>query len=175
MTESEILLGLPDLQCNGMERRGKGIRLSARYTGLRACGHCGATAVRSRGRYRRLVRHESWGVRQCFLEIEAQKLRCLSCGRQSRQRLSGILPCQRASQSFQELIYRQHLDGINRSRLGRREGIGAATVERYFRRGLELQFREWHPPRCPPVMGMDEHFFARRQGYATCATARSTT
>ncbi len=64
-------------------------------------------------------------------------------------------------------IYRQHLDGINRSRLGHREGIGAATVERYFRRGLALQFHEWHPRRCPPVMGIDEHFFTRRQGYAT--------
>jgi transposase len=91
----------------------------------------------------------------------------MSCGRQSRQRLPGLLPCQRASQSFQQAIYRQHLDGVNRSRLGRREGIGAATVERYFRRGLALQFREWHPPRCPAWMGIDEHFFTRRQGYAT--------
>ena len=167
MTESEILLGLPDFQCNGMERCGKGIRLSARYSGPRACGHCGSTAVRNRGRYRRLVRHEDWGLRHCWLEVEAWKLHCRSCGRQSRQRLPGILRCQRASESFQQAIYRQHLDGINRSRLGRREGIGAATVERYFRRGLGLQFRQWHPPRCPPVMGIDEHFFTRRQGYAT--------
>jgi transposase len=59
------------------------------------------------------------------------------------------------------------LDGINRSRLGRRQGIGAATVERYFQRGLERQFGEWHPPRCPTVLGIDEHFFTRRKGYAT--------
>jgi transposase len=123
--------------------------------------------VRNRGRYRRLVRHENWGLRHCWLEIEAWKLQCRSCGRQSRQRLPGIARCQRASQSFQEMIYRQHLDGINRSRLGRREGIGAATVERYFRHGLERQFREWHPPRCPAVLGIDEHFFTRRRGYAT--------
>ncbi len=58
-------------------------------------------------------------------------------------------------------------DGINRSRLGRREGIGGATVERYFRHGLQRQFREWHPPRCPSVLGIDEHFFTRRKGYAT--------
>ena len=65
------------------------------------------------------------------------------------------------------MIYRDHLDGINRSRMGRREGIGAATVERYFRRGLERQFGEWHGSRCPPVLGIDEHFFTRRSGYAT--------
>lgn len=44
--------------------------------------------------------------------------------------------------SIQKMIFGQHLDGINRSRLGRREGIGAATVERYFQRGLQRQFGE---------------------------------
>ena len=113
------------------------------------------------------MRHEDWGLRHGVLEVQVPKSKCLSCGRYSRQRLPGILPCQRASEAFQRAIYQQHLDGINRSRLGRREGIGAATVERYFRRGLERQFRQWHPPCCPRVLGIDEHFFTRRKGYAT--------
>ena len=50
------------------------------------------------------------------------------------------------------MIFRHHLDGINRSRLGRREGLGAATVERYFRRGLKRQFGECHSPRCPQIL-----------------------
>jgi transposase len=65
------------------------------------------------------------------------------------------------------MIFRQHLDGINRSRLGRREGIGAATVERYFQRGLQRQIGEWHSARCLQVLGIDAHFFTRRGGYAT--------
>jgi transposase len=113
------------------------------------------------------VRHEDWGLRHCVLELDVPKFNCLSCGRYSRQALAGILPCQRASEAFQKTIYQQHLDGINRSRLGRRERIGAATVERYFRRGLARQFQQWHPPCCPVVLGIDEHFFTRRKGYAT--------
>src|ERR1700730_5275618 len=77
----------------------------------------------------------------------------------------GIQPCQIFSEAFQRMIFRQHLDGINRSRLGRREGIGAASVERYFSRGLQRQFGEWHSARCPPVLGIDDHFFTRRGGY----------
>ena len=65
------------------------------------------------------------------------------------------------------MIFGQHLDGINRSRLGRREGIAAATVERYFRHGLKHQFSEWHSRRCPRMLGIDEHFFTHRKGYAT--------
>ena len=77
---------------------------------------------------------------------------------------SAFSACQR---SLPAAIYEAHLDGINRSRLGRRKGIGAATVERYFQHGLQRQFAQWHPPRCPLVLGIDEHFFTRRKGYAT--------
>jgi len=123
--------------------------------------------LRNKGWVHRRVRHEDWGLRHSFLEVDLPKSKCLECGRCSRQPLPGILPYQRASEAFQKAIYQQHRDGINRSRLGRREGIGAATVERYFRRGLRRQFQEWHPPRCPAVLGIDEHFFTRRKGYAT--------
>ena len=167
MISSEILLGLPGFQITGIEKRRGEVRIGARYTGPQSCAHCGSDQVRSKGWFRRTVRHEDWGLRHCFLELEARKWLCRSCGRQSRQRLPGILPAQRASEAFQEAIFRQHLDGINRSRLGRRENLGAATVERYFRHGLKRQFAEWHPPRCPTVLGIDEHFFTRRKGYAT--------
>ncbi len=139
----------------------------AAATGPKFCAHCGATQLRNKGWVQRTVRHEDWGLRHGVLHIQLPKSRCLTCGRYSRQPLPGILRCQRASEAFQKAVYQQHLDGVNRSRLGRREGIGAATVERYFRHGLERQFREWHPARCPRFLGLDEHFFTRRQGYAT--------
>jgi transposase len=101
------------------------------------------------------------------LELEVGKRSCLNCGRSFRQQLPGIQPFQRASESFQEMVYQQHLDGINRSCLGRREGIGAATVERYFLRRLQKHARQDHPPVCPKVLGIDEHFFTRKKGYAT--------
>ncbi len=167
MTESEILLGLPEFQITQIQRRSGKVYISAQYTGPRFCRHCRGTALRSKGWVHRSVRHENWGLRHCVLEIDVPKSQCLECGRYSRQPLPGILPCQRASEAFQEAIYQQHLDGINRSRLGRREGIGAATVERYFQHGLSRQFKEWHPPRCPAALGLDEHFFTRRKGYAT--------
>jgi transposase len=65
------------------------------------------------------------------------------------------------------MVYQQHLDGINRSCLGRRKGIGAATVQRYFLRHLRWRTRQEHPPVCPQLLGIDEHFFTRKKGYAT--------
>jgi transposase len=150
-----------------MERKASEVRVSVRYSGPIACPHCRSEHLHSKGRYERRLRHEDWGMRHCILVLEARKWFCLDCGRHFRQRFPGVLPWQRSSEPFQRLIFSLHLDGINRSQLARREGIGAATVERYFQRGLQRQFGEWHPPRCPPVLGIDEHFFTRRQGYAT--------
>ena len=167
MINSKILLGLPDFQITGIAWKCGEVRISARYTGPISCPHCAGTKLRDKGRYLRRVRHEDLGERHCALELEGRKFRCLGCGRHFRQRFAGVLPFQRASEAFQKLIFHRHLDGINRSRLGRREGIGAATVERYFRRGLQRQFGEWHSARCPRMIGIDEHFFTRRKGFAT--------
>jgi len=167
LTESAIILGLPDLQITEIQLSRGMTKISARYTGPRSCAHCGSSRLRSKGWVHRSIRHEDWGLRHCLVELQVPKAKCLACGRYSRQALPGIRPRQRASEAFQKAIYQHHLDGINRSRLGRREGIGAATVERYFRHGLQRQFAEWHPPQCPQVLGIDEHFFTRRKGYAT--------
>ena len=167
MTDSEILLGLPQYEISNIARSGGTITISARYTGPISCPHCGGSHLRNKGWCRRRVRHDDWGFRRGILELEVRKSRCLDCGRSFRQRVPGIQPCQRASESFQEMIYQQHLDGINRSCLGRRKGIGAATVQRYFLRHLQRRARQDHAPLCPQILGIDEHFFTRKKGYAT--------
>lgn len=167
MIISEILLGLPAYQITDITVQKGEIVVVAHHNGPVSCPNCNSSCLRNKGSQLRRVRHENWGQRSCILQLQVSKWHCRDCGRYFRQPLPGILPRQRASEAYQQAIYQQHLDGINRSRLGRREKIGAATVERYFRKGLQRQFKEWHPPRCPPVLGIDEHFFTRRKGFAT--------
>jgi transposase len=40
-------------------------------------------------------------------------------------------------------------------------------VQRYFLRRLQRRARQDHPLVCPKVLGIDEHFFTRKKGYAT--------
>ena len=167
MTDSEIVLGWPQYEISNIARSGGRITISARYRGPLSCPKCGGSRLRNKGWCRRLVRHDDWGFRSSILDLEVRKSRCLDCGRTFRQQLPGVQPCQRASESFQEMVYQQHLDGLNRSCLGRRKGIGAATVQRYFLRRLQRRARQDHPPVCSRVLGIDEHFFTRKKGYAT--------
>ena len=167
MIRSEAVLGLPGYQITGIEERSGRVRISARYTGPKSCPHCGGEQLRLKDRRVRQLRHESWGVRHCVLELETRKWRCGPCGRSFWQRFPGVLPRRRATEPFRRSVSLKHWDGISRSRLGQREGIGSATVARWFHDFLRLRAAERSANPCPQVLGIDEHFFTRRHGYAT--------
>lgn len=163
----ENLLGLPSFQINESKTTGDGVTFWARYTGPRMCPYCRGEDLRNKGRIVRRVRHENWGGFRVWLMLEGQRWLCRDCGRQFRERFPGILRAQRASEAFREHVFRDHRDGINRACVGRREGIGSATVERYSQHFLRRLAAERAGAPCPRVLGIDEHFFSRKQGYAT--------
>jgi transposase len=160
-------MGLPDYQVTGIEEHEGRVRISARYTGPRSCPACEGTSLRLKDKRMRRPRHESWGLRRCEVALESLKWRCLDCGRTFWDRLPGIQPRKRATEPFRRSVFQRHWDGISRSRLGRREGIGSATVERWFQDFLHLESAKRKSAACPKILGIDEHFFSRRQGYAT--------
>jgi len=109
----------------------------------------------------------SWAAERVWLKLTGHRWKCRECGQQFRERFPGVLQAQRASEAFRYQVFRDHWDGINRSRLARREGIGHATVERHCVHFLERLAAERAGAPCPQVLGIDEHFFSRKQGYAT--------
>ena len=167
MIRSEAVLGLPGYQITDIDQVAGKIRITVRYTGPVSCPKCESQRLQLRGTRVRKPRHESWGQRHCVLWLESNKWRCQECGRSFWQRFPGILPRKRASEAFRRSVFVQHWDGVNRSRLGRREGIGSATVERWFEDFLRREDAVRRGASCPRVLGIDEHFFSRKEGYAT--------
>ncbi len=102
-----------------------------------------------------------------MLELESRKWLCKPCGRSFWQRFPGILPRLRASEPFRRIVCQKHLDGISRSRLSQREKVSSATIERWFAAWLTQLAGERVSKTCPEILGIDEHFFTRRHGYAT--------
>jgi len=163
----EAVLGLPGYQITGIEESAGKVRIAARHAGPQSCPYCQSTRLRLKDKRRRRPRHESWGLRHTELELESSKFLCRDCGRSFWQRFPGILPHKRSTEPFRRSVFVAHYDGVNRSRLGRREGIGAATVERWFHDFLRRELAERSNAPCPRVLGIDEHFFSRKDGYAT--------
>ena len=132
MIRSEAVLGLPGYQITGINEVAGKVRITARHGDTVSCPHRQSQKLRLKDKRWRKPRHESWGLRHCALELESRKYRCEDCGRRFWQRFPGILPRKRATEPFRRSVFVAHWDGVNRSRLGRREDIGSATVERWF-------------------------------------------
>jgi len=167
LISSEAIVGLPEYQVTAIEEVGGELRITARFQGLVLCPHCGSEKLRRKDRRIRRPRHESWGARRCVLELETYKWICRSCNRSFWQRFPGILPRLRATEPFRRTVCQKHFDGIPRSRLAKRERISSATVERWFGWYLALLAEQRISRQCPQILGIDEHFFTRRHGYAT--------
>jgi len=167
LIRSEAIIGLPEYQVTGIEETEGRIRIRAVFTGEVRCPHCTGARLRVKDRRIRRLRHESWGTRLSVLELETRKWLCQSCSRSFWQRFPGILPRLRASEPFRRSVCQKHYDGISRSRLAKRERISSATVERWFGDYLRRLAGERASPVCPPILGIDEHFFTRKLGYAT--------
>ncbi len=163
----DVLVGLPDFKVTGLEESEGRIAFSVRHVGEVTCVSCGGRDLRSKGLRVRRVRHVSVGDRPCELRLESRKWRCRTCETSFWQRFPGILPRRRATEPFRKSVSLKHWDGIDRKRLSEREKIGSATVERWFKSYLKLRLKEREGARCPKVLGIDEHFFSRKQGYAT--------
>jgi transposase len=161
------VLGLPGYQITGIEEAAGMVRISVRYGGTKTCPKCGSDRLRLKDKRMREPRHECWGLRHCILEVESSKFRCKDCGCTFWQRFPGILPRKRATEPFRREVFVAHYDGVNRSRLAERMRIGSATVERWFQDFLGREFAERKGASCPRVLGIDEHFFSRKAGYAT--------
>ena len=167
MISSEAIVGLPEYQVTAIEEVGGEVRITVRFVGKVACPQCSSEKLRPKDRRIRRPRHESWGARRCVLELETRKWICRDCGRSFWQRFPGILPRLRATEPFRRAVCQKHFDGIPRSRLGKREQISSATIERWFAWYLSLLASQRISRQCPQILGIDEHFFTRRHGYAT--------
>lgn len=141
--------------------------VKARYLGAVHCPACQSSTVRNKDRFIRKLHHESIGVRRCYLHLEARKFQCLDCGRYFNQRFPGIQPYRRSTEGFRLEVFEHHRDGICQKRLAEDQKIGTATVERWFHDLLERKVAEMKDAICPRVLGLDEHYFSRKDGYAT--------
>ena len=176
MIGSEVVLGLPGYQVTGFRESAGRVYIAARYEGAVWCPHCQSQRLRLKDRRLRRPRHDSLGQRQCVLELETSKWCCKDCRRKFWQRMPGILPGKRATEPFRRSVFVRHCDGINARRLSQREEIGSATVSRWSLDFLHREAAELEGAPCPRILGLDEHFFSRKDGYATslCNLQRHT-
>lgn len=115
----------------------------------------------------RKIRHTNWHDRPCFLVISSRRFKCKHCKRRFWERFNGILPYNRHTQNFKKQIAFEAFNGHDYKKVSFNYHIGQATVSRWVILHARLEVSERLSTPLPKVLGIDEHFFTRREGYAT--------
>jgi transposase len=166
VTRSNSILNLPGfsiLKISGISR----VVFELKYSWVLRCAHCNSKRVRKKSSYIRQVHHESIGHRRSLLRFKAYKLYCNDCNRYGNQRFPGIEKYQRSTERLKREVFYQHTQGISQKDLSKMVKHGKATIERWYKAVYEKENRELQNKSCPRVLGIDEHFFSRKQGFAT--------
>ena len=163
----DIILNLPGFEMDSVDSSKKALIFKVRYTAGNSCPECGCRILRMKDSFNRTVRHESIGNRITFLSFKSHKFLCLSCGKYFNQRFPGIMKHKRSTEPFRREVFIKHNNGICQSVLGSLLQIGQATVERWYKDHIKIKAQESINNPCPVVMGIDEHFFTKKQGFAT--------
>ena len=166
MPQWESIVHLPGFHVENVKGLNP-VEIEVRYTEPSRCPKCNGVRLRVKAQYLRRVRHELIGSRACYLKIRGKKYQCLECKRYFHERYPGIFPYRRASEGFRQEIFQKHRDGICQSTLAKQHQMGSATVERWAQDFFGRKVAEIQNNPAPRVLGIDEHFFSRKQGYAS--------
>ncbi len=145
----------------------KQIEVKVDYIEPTKCPCCGSERLRKKDQKERRIRHIGMGNRSLILILKTIKFCCVACKKYFWQRFQGVLPRMRNTEAFKEQIADLHHKGITAKDLGVDHGLGHATITRWYIRYLERRNLELKGAALPKVLGIDEHFFTKRRGYAT--------
>lgn len=160
------IIGLPGVQIEDVQYD-KSVVLEARFAGRTACTHCEAKRYRVKSSFTRKLKHTRQGNRVVEISLRSHKFLCLVCRRYFNLRIPGVLPRKRATENFRMEVYEKHHGGISQRLLSKTHEIGEATVERWYQDFVAYRVKELSGRASPRVLGIDEHFFTRKEGFAT--------
>lgn len=166
MPSLDNIIGLPGIELESCTREGI-IEVHAHASFRPACIHCAHPEVRIKFSFTRTLKHSRQGNELVVLHIRSHKYRCNRCQKYFNLRIPGVLPRKRSTESFRMEVYEKHHGGLSQSWLEKTHGIGHATVERWYQDFTCKRVQELSNRPIPKVLGIDEHFFTRKDGYAT--------
>ncbi|MBP5295886.1 MAG: ISL3 family transposase [Bacteriovoracaceae bacterium] len=131
------------------------------------CPHCHGTALRNKDKKVRKFKACTGPFRYYSLQVVVHKFLCRTCNRYFMEQIQGVLRYQRQCECFKTDLCTLMLRRVSRKDLSQATGIGSSTMERWLHRHFDLKFRERQNRPCPEIMGIDEHFFSKKKGFAT--------
>ena len=131
------------------------------------CTKCNSVSKTIYDIHERDIKHTFWAERACTLIVFQRTFKCHHCGRRFRESLPGIIPYGRRTEKFKEQIAKDALNGHDNKKVAKTFNVGQATVQRDIDRYTHLELQKKKSKLCPVILGIDEHHFTKKKGYAT--------
>lgn len=165
MSPMNSILGLADLTVERVDSK-RDIPVWAKPRQRSSCIHC-LGPVQIKATHRRALKNTRQGNQLMVLHLSVPKYHCVSFNRYFRHRFANIRPRLRATEGYRLEVFEAHEGGVSQRKLTVTYRIASATVERWYQSFVGQRVSELSGRPCPQVLGIDEHFFSRKQGYAT--------
>ena len=169
MPQVQFIAPIPGIQINHVEETKLSVILSGspeRHQKA-SCPHCSGQSLRVKAYRLRDLKHGFWNGKILRLKLRVPKLLCRGCRRYFMLPVPGVLAKRRATEQFRQDVFHLHQGGLTQKSLSLTHSIGTATVERWYQDFVGRRVKELSGRSCPVVLGIDEHFFTRKKGYAT--------
>lgn len=160
------VLGLPDLILESIDYH-ENIYINAVLKTKPPCPRCTSPRIYIKDSFKREINHSRLGNQLTIVRFMSHKFKCLECGKYFNLKLQGVLPKRQSTELFRLDVYERHHGGVTQKFLSTTHNISHATVERWYRDFIKDRVSEMKNRPLPKVIGIDEHFFTKKKGYAT--------
>jgi transposase len=169
MPGPQFIIGCPDLHLTDVlwDEHRKSPILKAHALERPTCPRCSFPRVRIKASFNRVLKHSRQGNRVVRVQIRGRKFLCLQCRRYFNERFSGILPRKRSTESYRIEVFERHQGGVSQRALSQTHELSPATIERWYQDFISARVKELRSRPAPRVLGIDEHFFTKKKGFAT--------
>ncbi len=134
------------------------------------CPKCASPSTTRCGKAYSTVREEQIQNRPLWLRIQKHRYFCKTCRKPFTEPVAGIFPRRRTTQRFRRSVRDKCLNFVNLSRVRKDVNCSSGLVYQLHYEQAEIKLRELKGSPWPKRIGIDEHFFSRRNGFTEFAT-----
>ena len=126
------------------------------------CLRCGSVNTVKSGKCTTTVRDESVRTVVLWLKIHKHRMYCKDCKKTFTEPVQGIWPRRRSTQRFRNAVAKACGTSKDLATVSRQHRVSHGFVYKICYEQLEVKLREHKQKKWPEVIGLDEHFFRRK-------------
>lgn len=134
------------------------------------CPKCARPSTTMAGKAFSLVREAPLREKPLWLRIEKHRYYCKSCRKPFTEPVQGIWPRRRTTSFFRKAVAKECEFYVNLDLVRRHHSCSSGFIYKVHYEALAIRLKDREGIRWPETLGIDEHFFTRRNGYAEFAT-----